>query len=882
MAGLRLKESSSRKTIQFSIPVKTFTTLLASTALCILTNPAGAVTADFTGSTATNLPEGSADTPANLNLGTADATWSGISTTAGSISVQDATRGWMTGNHLFIGRLGNESGTSHTTTATLDFDTAQTLDGTVFSLATEIDNSGGQPSKGLIVDIYDGTTLLASINFGTSTDPGYRRRIGELDASQNLVQDIFGTDVWNANDTGATITMNFGAATYTVSAVSEIDGPVGTSSALNYLNTPGTTFDKIVFTADGNKASWALDDIYVGPPLALPEFSADSPQTFTNDASPETFMVPFTNTGLDELSISSVTLSGPNAGSFTTPTVWTVPVAAGGGIGSISLPFTPLGPGAYAVDLLVVSDSPTSPDTISVDVEVRDPVAAVAPSVVDFGTDATSFTIDVVIENLGSFEDLTVNSVFVGDDPGGVFSVGPPPSAIAPGNSDTVTVTYTPSAATGFLTGTLEIDTDSYPGTQSFFTVPIQARETGTPVADFTADFEASSVDTNSTTIPFFNWLGTAANLSIGSAGGGWSGASTSVDPVSSQLTGLGVSDGTAGGMTGNWLLFGNDGNTDPTDSTDNANTFVSIELDSPRPLDGTLVKMDLNKLTSGLKFGEMRITGKDAAGSALFQVIAGSGGPNRNDLATASDAVGTVDQKLEDVWGSGASENNVAYTVQVALGSADYQVTADGGATTISGTYLASGSLASIEFHALDSKAQWGIDNISVTQGTLASPFDSWAGGFGLNPAWEAGDDPALDGRPEGDPDGDGRDNFFEFATDDDPTDPASSGKVVGKVQDVEGSSVLTLTLPVRGAPAFVPDGDQLVSESVDGFTYRIQGANDLDFSGINQSSVTEVTPSIEPMEPLNEGWTYRTFRTAGDIANGRDFMRAVFEPAP
>lgn len=237
--------------------------------------PSEVLSVDFTDSAASGSV-GSPTSAANLDLGTDGGTWSDISTTSGigfegEVTVTDADRGWMTGRHLFFGRLTNQSGGDHLSTATLTLDKPQALDGVVFSLDAEVDNSGSQPSLGLMVDIYDGTTLLLSLNFGTSISPGYRYSIGELDAADQLQQNLFssaeGSRVFEANDTGATVGINLGASSYTVGAVSEVNGDLGLSSVLSYLNS-ATTFDKIIFTAQGSKASWGLDNLALEVPGA--------------------------------------------------------------------------------------------------------------------------------------------------------------------------------------------------------------------------------------------------------------------------------------------------------------------------------------------------------------------------------------------------------------------------------------------------------------------------------------------------------------------------------------------------------------------------------------------------------------------------------------
>jgi T5SS/PEP-CTERM-associated repeat protein/autotransporter-associated beta strand protein len=164
------------------------------------------------------------------------------------------------------------------------------------------------------------------------------------------------------------------------------------------------------------------------------------------------------------------------------------------------------------------------------------------------------------------------------------------------------------------------------------------------------------------------------------------------------------------------------------------------------------------------------------------------------------------------------------------------------------------------------------GIGTLTVTSGPA---YQMWIGSFTTIPAGERD--------PDDDPDGDGKSNLLEFATDDDPSSPLASGKVAGKVVD----KMLTLSLPVRGtmaATTFSGTTDQ-VSVPVDGITYRIQGARDLAFGGAYASVVSEVVPAlVADLPPLSDpGWEYRTFRTAGtSVSQSADFLRAVIEAAP
>jgi beta-glucanase (GH16 family) len=111
------------------------------------------------------------------------------------------------------------------------------------------------------------------------------------------------------------------------------------------------------------------------------------------------------------------------------------------------------------------------------------------------------------------------------------------------------------------------------------------------------------------------------------------------------------------------------------------------------------------------------------------------------------------------------------------------------------------------------------------------------------------------------GDPDGDGVTNLSEFAFNGNPRDATASGKLRSRIETVVADETLVLTLPVRGAPVFT--GNMNKSASFDGVSYTIEGTrNLLEFEEL----VIEVPASTHGLPPLDNGWTYRSFRLAGE----------------
>ena len=161
------------------------------------------------------------------------------------------------------------------------------------------------------------------------------------------------------------------------------------------------------------------------------------------------------------------------------------------------------------------------------------------------------------------------------------------------------------------------------------------------------------------------------------------------------------------------------------------------------------------------------------------------------------------------------------------------------------------------------------------LTLAPAGTPFSLWASSKGLNGT------PGFENGKADDPDGDGKNNLYEFAFDGDPLSAANDGKIVGKVATLLSlDTVLTLTLPVRTGAIFPVVPGDAISGLIDGIVYSIEG--DVNLSAF-ADNITEVTgtdaTNIQiglPM-PLSSGWTYRTFRAPGTVpVDPKAFLRA------
>lgn len=161
-------------------------------------------------------------------------------------------------------------------------------------------------------------------------------------------------------------------------------------------------------------------------------------------------------------------------------------------------------------------------------------------------------------------------------------------------------------------------------------------------------------------------------------------------------------------------------------------------------------------------------------------------------------------------------------------------------------------------------------ISNLSIA---YVSPYTLYLEDEGVtNPVQQ---DPAAD------PDKDGRTNLGEFAFDTNPLS-GDGGKVHATTGDPDGggpeTSALIMTFPVRNGADFNPNGSTQLA-NVDGVHYQVEGSYDL----ITWTqAVEEVTPNgsyTSGLPPLDGGWSYRSFRVAGQTTTTpKAFLRVRY----
>ncbi len=171
---------------------------------------------------------------------------------------------------------------------------------------------------------------------------------------------------------------------------------------------------------------------------------------------------------------------------------------------------------------------------------------------------------------------------------------------------------------------------------------------------------------------------------------------------------------------------------------------------------------------------------------------------------------------------------------------------------------------------------------NNTLVLKSLSTPFQDWAAIKGLD-----GTAGKENGKTD-DPDGDGKNNNFEFAFNGNPLNGSDNGMIAGLVQDarVPAGNELTLVVAVRDGATFSNAGSPVVqTATIDGVTYTIQGSLDLvTFPGSAVSHATgpsNTAPVATGLPSLSgTAWEYHTFKLdASEGLGSKGFLRAKAE---
>jgi Ca2+-binding RTX toxin-like protein len=222
-------------------------------------------------------------------------------------------------------------------------------------------------------------------------------------------------------------------------------------------------------------------DQTVAAPVAAPQLDATNPAAFANQVLTTTSgarTITVTNTGIANLVISGVTLTGANANQFAVTAPGCTTLVPGANC-TISVTFTPTTTGLKTANVSIAANVPGSPINVGVS---GTGINAGAPTIGLPGTQAfgnqtvntTSAARVVTINNTGT-ANLVISATSLTGANANQFARTTTCATVVPGGSCTVSVTFTPTTA-GAKTAALSI-THNAPGSPS--SVPL----TGTGTA---------------------------------------------------------------------------------------------------------------------------------------------------------------------------------------------------------------------------------------------------------------------------------------------------------------------------------------------------------------------------------------------------------------
>lgn len=163
------------------------------------------------------------------------------------------------------------------------------------------------------------------------------------------------------------------------------------------------------------------------------------------------------------------------------------------------------------------------------------------------------------------------------------------------------------------------------------------------------------------------------------------------------------------------------------------------------------------------------------------------------------------------------------------------------------------------------------GIDNVRITGSPPGVPYQVWAQNSGLTSG-------INDGLTQ-DPDGDGRSNLEEFAFNSNPTDGNDSNKSAYGFEMAEGEHLFSITIPAREGASFI--GPSPATATIDGITYTIRGAYDLDAFTANLQ--IDSSPDTTGLDALSAGWSYQRFLLSNPTSLPTGFLKVeISEEAP
>jgi autotransporter-associated beta strand protein len=278
----------------------------------------------------------------------------------------------------------------------------------------------------------------------------------------------------------------------------------------------------------------------------------------------------------------------------------------------------------------------------------------------------------------------------------------------------------------------------------------------------------------------------------------------------------------------------------------------------------------------NGSMAGALAVEGVISPGAGLATLTAGTATLKPTSVYTCEINSATLGSDTLAVKGNLVIEAgatlNLADLGSVTLASGSKFVLATYiGSRTGTFTGMADGATVTVGANAYTLNYQDTANGKGAVTLAISAPYASWASSYGLNLL--------TTGAPGADPDGDGVLNILEYATNANPNDPTSRGRVYGKVHNLGGSDVLTLTIAVRSGATFAAAAETQTATK-DGVTYIVEASESLStwnevVTKLNAAESADVQ-AVLPLPVLESGWEWHSFRTDGATTTEiLDFIR-------
>jgi len=448
-----------------------------------------------------------------------------------------------------------------------------------------------------------------------------------------------------------------------------------------------------------------------------------SPSNFTNDGVAEGFSIPIQNVGLGELTITSVTTDGSGDASAFSAITFDTPLSASGGSGTIDFNFDPTSIGeakTYTTNLTIVSNDPSSPTTVALEVSVEDP-EAVFPSSFTFAATGPNPALQngtIIVLNEGEIEDLIISDATISSGSGAFGVVSIPATSIPAGGSGDIEISFNPGTTSGLLEAVLTVTSNDFGNPTTDITLVGFSDPAGTVVARF--DFDPSSEVSNNPTIDvdgssLTNW--TTSDLTDLATGNG---------ALSSSNQGNN-NRGTSAGFYGNYLALSSaregDAQTPLAGGGNNESTWTTFTI---TPDEGG---------------GEIDFTG----GTAVVDTYAAT------DQLTNTGADWTLYYSLDggSSWTSLGTLTGATTTSTTEVLGLKWDLSPIGNQTIPVDFIIDPVSTGNTNGTA--NQRRVGFDNLIVTAGSVtpgtAADFSTWASGFSIpnDPDYDAGDSDGI-----------------------------------------------------------------------------------------------------------------------------------------